>query len=64
MGILNKEKQTALILAAKNNHPECLPPLLKLVTLTDKHGFTALMYAVQSNFKACVEILAKYEIGI
>ena len=37
------------MIAAYNNHPECIPHLMKEIKMQDKDGWTALMIAAQKG---------------
>lgn len=62
VGHVNACGQTALMLAAKNNHPEVVAVLAPLEAKRYCcHGKTALMYASEANSVECVEILLDLE---
>lgn len=54
--------ETALMIAAKNGHAECVSSLVEYEsTQTDSMGQTALMMDSEAGHTACVEILSPYK---
>lgn len=52
------------MLAAHNNHPDCVQPLLGESKMKNKFGGTALTLSAAKGNVECVRILAKQELGI
>ena len=65
IGMQNGDGQTALMLAARNGHSDCVALLLdEEAGMRDKDGHTALMLAVMNNNLRCVELLRDKEAGL
>ena len=60
----NNAGQTALYLAAANNHADCVKCLLDEVKLRTTDGSTALIAAAERGHEKCVKILVEYELGM